>query len=56
MGSVANAIKQLREESKYIHILSRAHKILDESGTFRIFVKLKIKICLFSTLVSKKDT
>lgn len=32
MGGVADAIKQLREESKYIHILSRAHKTLDESG------------------------
>lgn len=32
MGSVADAIKQLREESKYIHIMSRAHKTLDESG------------------------
>jgi phenylalanine-4-hydroxylase len=31
MGSVADAIKQLRQESKYIHILSRAHKTLDES-------------------------
>ena len=34
MGSVADAIKQLRGESKYIHILSRAHKTLDESGSF----------------------
>ncbi len=34
MGSVADAIKQLRQESKYIHILSRAHKTLDESGKF----------------------
>jgi hypothetical protein len=33
MGSVADAIKQLRQESKYIHILSRAHKTLDESGS-----------------------
>ncbi|CAF4639637.1 unnamed protein product, partial [Rotaria sp. Silwood2] len=31
MGSLPDAIKQLREESKYIHILSRAHKTLDES-------------------------
>ncbi|CAF3374473.1 unnamed protein product [Rotaria sp. Silwood1] len=31
MGSLADAIKQLREESKYIHILSRAHKTLEES-------------------------
>jgi len=32
MGSIADAIKQLREESKYLHVLSRAHKTLDESG------------------------
>jgi len=31
MGSVADAIKQLRQESKYIHVLSRAHKSLEES-------------------------
>ncbi|CAF1522419.1 unnamed protein product [Adineta ricciae] len=30
-GSVANAIKQLHQESKYLHILSRAHKTLSES-------------------------
>ena len=34
MGSVADAIKQLRQESKYIHVLSRAHRSLDESGFF----------------------
>jgi len=32
MGSISDAIKQLRNESKYIHVLSRAHKTLDESG------------------------
>ena len=32
MGSVADAIKQLREESKYLHSLSRAHQALDASG------------------------
>ncbi|CAF1594611.1 unnamed protein product [Adineta ricciae] len=30
-GSVANAIKQLYKESKYLHILPRAHKTLGES-------------------------
>jgi hypothetical protein len=41
MGNVAEAIKQLRQESKYIHILSRAHKSIDESGwLIEIFPKI----------------
>jgi hypothetical protein len=32
MGVVNDAIKQLREESKYLHVLSHAPKTLDESG------------------------
>jgi len=31
MGSLTDAIKVLRNESKYLHILSRAHKTIDES-------------------------
>ncbi|CAF3363520.1 unnamed protein product [Rotaria sp. Silwood1] len=31
MGSVTDAIKELREESKYLHVLSQDHKTLDES-------------------------
>ena len=34
MGSLTDVIKQLREESKFLHVLSRAHKTLDESGMF----------------------
>lgn len=55
MGSVSNAIKQLREESKYIHILSRAHKTIDESGLIvRLFV-FKFEFECFSTMVSTKN-
>lgn len=36
MGGVPDAIKQLREESKYIHVLSRAHKTMEESGIIEI--------------------
>ena len=37
MGCVADAVKQLRQESKYIHVMSRAHKTLDESSLPLIF-------------------
>lgn len=67
MGSVADAIKQLRQESKYIHILSRAHKTLDESGEvfFNLILFLYLKTFIVkhsllfffnSTMVSKKNT
>ena len=51
MGSVADAIKQLRDESKYIHILSRAHKTLDESGRTASFVKRRSWRPSFCSLV-----
>ncbi len=34
MGSVIDAIAKLREQSKYLHVLSHAHKTLKESSKF----------------------
>lgn len=31
-GSINDAIKELRQTSKYIHVLSYAHKTLEESS------------------------
>lgn len=39
-GSLSDAIKQLREESKYLHILAHSHRSLDQSG-------LWLKVLLF---------
>ena len=57
MGSLPDAIKQLREESKYIHILSRAHKTLDESGLFKEKKISKVSRIsfVFSSMVSTKN-
>jgi hypothetical protein len=55
MGSITDAITKLREQSKYLHVLSHAHKTLQESGEL-INIHIDINIFLFSTLVSAKNS
>jgi hypothetical protein len=56
MDSVADAIKQLREQSKYLHVLSHAHKNSQESGELINNRVTIIDFMLFSTVVSTKNS